>query len=157
MGELVFNDIMARMKFGFGKIAGLSVLVMGLAVGIALTQKDQDFREKAGSCPMTPQCPASDGILKYCLGGTPTFTSQTPTPRSGSNVNPVTYGYIYAESKCDIAGKRSNCGGQTFCCPSVGGVWTTDLLKCAVPMPVTTGKPAPVQNRQPVGTPVRGY
>lgn len=38
---------MTKTKFSFGKIAGLSVLVIAMAVGVALTQQNQDFREKA--------------------------------------------------------------------------------------------------------------
>lgn len=38
---------MAKVKLNFGKIIGLSILVIALAVAIALTQQNQNFREKA--------------------------------------------------------------------------------------------------------------
>ena len=146
---------MAKVHLSVGKTIGLFVLMIALAAGLVLIQKNQDFREKAGSCPMSPQCPASDGILKHCLGGPPTFTSPTSTPRPGSNVKPVTYGYVYVESKCDKAGKRSTCGSQTFCCPVAGGIWTSDLSKC--PLPTISGSAKPVRTISPIGTPVRDF
>jgi len=38
---------MAKQKLAFGKIVGLSVLVIALAVGVALTQESQNLEEKA--------------------------------------------------------------------------------------------------------------
>ena len=38
---------MARVKLNFGKIIGLSILVIALAVAIILTQQKQIFSEKA--------------------------------------------------------------------------------------------------------------
>jgi hypothetical protein len=32
--------------------------------------------------------------------------------------------------KCSREGLKASCGGKTYCCPSAGGAWTTDLTKC---------------------------
>ncbi|KKQ50434.1 MAG: hypothetical protein US68_C0005G0001, partial [Candidatus Shapirobacteria bacterium GW2011_GWE1_38_10] len=32
--------------------------------------------------------------------------------------------------KCSGVGLKASCGGKTYCCPSVGAEWTTDLSKC---------------------------
>jgi hypothetical protein len=57
------------------------------------------------------ECPGSDGILRNC------------TPPEGDGTP--------AESICDTAGRVESCGGAEYCCPSVGGTWTTDMTACS--------------------------
>lgn len=53
------------------------------------------------------QCPGSDGVLRNCTGE-------------------------MAQSLCNRSGRVEMCGGATFCCPSVGGAWTTNMAACPV-------------------------
>jgi len=34
------------------------------------------------------------------------------------------------DSTCNTVGRIESCGGASYCCPSVGGNWTTDMSKC---------------------------
>jgi hypothetical protein len=44
------------------------------------------------------------------------------------------------ENLCDTAGIALNCGGKPYCCPSVGGTWTSDMTKCPNVCPAIVGK-----------------
>ena len=68
-----------------------------------------DNNEQSQSC--TEQCPGSDGVLRNC----------TPPEADGTA----------QESLCNSAGRTESCGGATYCCPSAGGAWTTDMSACS--------------------------
>lgn len=56
------------------------------------------------------ECPSSDGILRNC---TPPEADGTPE-----------------ESICNKVGRIEACGGKSYCCPSAGGKWTTNMSAC---------------------------
>ena len=56
------------------------------------------------------QCPGADNVLRNCH----------PMESDGTSM----------ESTCNVAGRIEFCGTKSFCCPSPGGKWTTDLTKC---------------------------
>ncbi len=41
------------------------------------------------------------------------------------------------DSRCNQVGMVSACGGKDYCCPSIGGSWTTDMSKCNQPLACT--------------------
>lgn len=67
------------------------------------------------------QCPGTDGVLRNCH----------PPESDGTS----------ADSLCNKAGRTEFCGTKNFCCPVVGGKWTTDMSKCPVPTPTVTPTP----------------
>ena len=99
-----------------GAIIGIVVLALGIIAGILLVRQQQDIREKAqiASCtdPTVEQCP---------VAGSPNILRNCHPPEA--NNSPV-------ESLCDSEGKISFCGDKNYCCPSVGGSWTTDMSQC---------------------------
>jgi hypothetical protein len=51
------------------------------------------------------QCPGEDGVLRNCTGE-------------------------MAQSICNMSGRVEMCGGASFCCPTAGGAWTTNMASC---------------------------
>ena len=101
-----------------GAIIGIIVLALGIVAGILLVKQQQDIREKAEivSCvdPTVEQCP---------VAGKPDVLRNCHPPQSDNS--PV-------ESICNEEGKISFCGNKNYCCPSVGGSWTTDMSVCTL-------------------------
>jgi len=67
-------------------------------------------------CPEVEACPKSTekDLLQNC----------TPADADGTSKD-----YL---CNADMVGKRGQCGGKEYCCPSAGGAWTTDMAKCPV-------------------------
>lgn len=85
------------------------------------------------------QCPGTDGVLRNCH----------PPESDGSS----------ADSICNTRGRVESCGGKSFCCPTVGAKWTTDMTKCPsaktpTPSPKPTIKPTPTATPVVYPTPV---
>ena len=74
-------------------------------------------------CPGTQACPDSTGkVLRDCKNPDSDGTSR--------------------DAICSKAGQKDSCGGKEYCCPSAGGVWTTDMTKCPTSKCVQcSGKP----------------
>lgn len=56
----------------------------------------------------------------------------------------------YDEQLCNLAGRSEVCGGVNYCCPSVGGNWTTDMTACGT---TPTATPTPTNTPVPTATP----
>jgi hypothetical protein len=97
-------------------------LILSVVAGVLLVRQQQNIQEKAAAsqCPAAEACPAAgnSNLLRNCH------------PPEGDN-SP-------AESLCNKVGKQETCGTRQFCCPAVGGAWTTDLTACATPAPTPT-------------------
>lgn len=97
-------------------------LAGAIFLGVTLVKQNQDVRERAaGNCDNPAsivQCPRSDGNLVSC------------TPPDANNNAQI--------STCNSAGRVEDCGGSTFCCPSAGSAWTTNMTACAVATPSPT-------------------
>ena len=114
-----------------GVIIGVLVVVLlglGIFFGVRLVQQNQEIREKAevASCPGAEACPAAGqpNLLRNC---TPPEVDNSP-----------------AESLCNTVGRIESCGGTQYCCPTVGGSWTTNMVACqASPTPTATATVAP--------------
>lgn len=124
-----FEVVTSGKKKQFGKkgvmIGVLVVVLLGLGIffGVRLVQQNQEVREKAAvaSCPGAEECPAAGqpNLLRNC---TPPEVDNSP-----------------AESLCNTLGRIEPCGGVEYCCPAVGGAWTTDMTACqASPTPTAT-------------------
>lgn len=101
------------------KIAGivLAVLIIGVVVALILFKNNQDTRKAASAC--VEECPASGGtLLRNCH-----------PPESPGNST---------DSLCNQAGRIEPCGGNNYCCPSAGGVWTRNMTACAIATPTVT-------------------
>lgn len=85
----------------------------------------------------TEQCPGSDGVLRNC----------TPPESDGTS----------EDSLCNAAGRVESCGGEQYCCPAVGGTWTTDMSTCAAEactqLTFTVESPSPSPSGSPTSTP----
>ncbi len=111
-----------------GAIIGVFVLVIGVGAGIYLVDQNQNINEKAanyGRCNEAgaEACPGSDGVLRNCH---PPEADNTPVL-----------------SLCNEKGRIEFCGTRNYCCPSVGGTWTSNMTACATPTPAPTGTPSP--------------
>ncbi len=58
---------------------------------------------------------------------------------------------------CSAKGRAGKCGGQDYCCPSVGGKWSTDMSACPTPTPIKSPTPIPSITRMPTMTPYPTY
>jgi cytoskeletal protein RodZ len=116
---------------GTGVIIGVAVVVLlglGIFFGVRLVQQNQEIREKAeiASCPGAEACPAPEqpNLLRNC---TPPEVDNSPS-----------------ESLCNTVGRIESCGGVEYCCPTVGGTWTTNMTACAAsPTPTATTTATP--------------
>ena len=106
------------------------LLILGIVAGVLLVKQQQNISEKASAslCPAVQSCPVAgqSDLLRNCSPGN---ADGTPQEASCSNVGMV--------------GKISACGTQTFCCPSLGASWTTDLTLCTVASATPTPTIAP--------------
>ena len=78
---------------------------------------------KDTNCPKCVEaCPNSTekNLLQSC----------TPPDSDGTSLDTL----------CNKAGITGSCGGKTYCCPSVGGAWTSDMTKCSGVCGIIQGK-----------------
>lgn len=112
-------------------ILGFSMMVMTIPIGVAVIAQSQEIRGEAAVKKIRCQqaCPGTDGVLHSC----------TPPESDGSS----------RDSICNEVGRKEVCGGRVYCCPKVGGKWTSELSKCqAIPSPKPTHTPTPVICKQ---------
>ncbi|MCX6705020.1 MAG: hypothetical protein NT162_01640 [Candidatus Woesebacteria bacterium] len=111
-------------------------LILGVVAGVLLVKQQQNISEKASGsiCPAAAACPVSGQptLLRNCNSGN---TNGTPQEISCSNIGNV--------------GQISACGTLSFCCPSLGASWTTDLTLCTV----ATASPTPTATVFATATP----
>lgn len=101
-------------------IIGIVVLSIGIIAGIVLVRQNQNINEEAaGNCdnPATiVQCPRSDGAIVTC---------NPPDQNNNAQIQ-----------LCNRVGRIEMCGVgssvRQYCCPAIGGTWTTDMTACAV-------------------------
>lgn len=123
-----------------GIIIGITIvvfLVLSVVAGVLLVRQQQNIQEKAAItlCPGIEACPVpgQPNLLKSCH----------PVETDGSAT----------ESLCDRVGRVETCGvaNTQYCCPKVGGSWTTNMSACAAsPTPTATASPTPTPT--PTGT-----
>jgi hypothetical protein len=120
-----------------GIIVSVSIvvfLILSIVAGVLLVRQQQNVQEKAAAT-CSEQC--SGTLLKSCH----------PSDSDGTA----------NESLCNLAGRVETCGPATtkYCCPSAGGVWTTDMTACATPTPTATatGTPTATPTSTPTPTP----
>lgn len=124
-------------------IAIVVFLVLGVVAGVLLVRQQQNISEKAAGsvCPAAEACPVSGqrDLIKNC---NPANADGTPQEVSCSNIGNV--------------GQISVCGPGSFCCPSLGASWTTDLTLCqaatASPSPTATATSTPLESATPTST-----
>jgi len=90
-------------------------------------RQQQNVQEKAAAqvCPGAQACPYSKD---------PTHLFNCTPPESDNSPD---------DQVCNTAGRIGSCGGQQFCCPAAGSVWTTNMTACAVATPTPTPTPTP--------------
>lgn len=127
-----------------GIIIGITIVVflaLSVVAGVLLVRQQQNIQEKATStkCPGAEACPApgQPNLLLSCH----------PAEPNGGITN----------SLCTYAGRVETCGVNytKYCCPSVGGSWTTNMSACATsPTPTATVAPTitPTPTPTPTGT-----
>lgn len=99
-------------------ICSLIVLVISLIVTVALSQQNQDIREKAANIPKKSLCP----IAQAC-----------PVAKNRNllrNCNPPEADGTPRDSFCNVAGRIEQCGNKKYCCPKAGRSWTTNMKNC---------------------------
>lgn len=111
-------------------------LILSVVAGVLLVRQRQNIQEKAAvsQCPAIEACPVSGqpNLLKNCH----------PAETDGSA----------AESLCNAIGRVATCGaaGTQYCCPTVGGAWTTDMTVCnSLAQAAVTPTPTPVPTPTP--------
>lgn len=87
----------------------ISIKISG-RLAVAPTSPSQS--RAAMTCPSAEACPYSKN---------PNLLINCTPPESGNNP---------AESLCSSVGRKEDCGGRSYCCPSAGGSWTTDMTAC---------------------------
>jgi len=106
-------------------IIGIVVLALGVIAGIILVRQQQNISEKAaGNCDnpnSIVQCPRSDGALVSC---------HPPDANGNAQI-----------SLCNSSGRIEVCGGRNYCCPTAGGLWTSNMDACAVATASPTAVP----------------
>lgn len=116
-------------------------LLLSVVAGVLLVRNNQNVQEKAAStgnsCPGAQACPVSGqtNLLRNC---TPPEADNSPT-----------------ESLCNRVGRVESCGGKEYCCPTVGGTWTTNMTACTVvatPTPTPTTTPTATSTATPAGS-----
>ena len=116
-------------------------LILGIVAGVVLVQQQQNISKKAQAnlCPGAAACPVlgQPTLLRNCNPGN---SDGTPQEISCSNIGNV--------------GQMSTCGAQSFCCPSLGASWTTDLTLCAVATPTPAVTMTPFATATPSSTPI---
>lgn len=139
----VITPVKSGKKSKTGLIVG-AIIVLFLAVsipaGVYLVKQQQSIKEKAQSalqCPAAEACPVAGepALLKSCYSAT---TGDAPQEISCSTIANVK--------------TTALCGGKTYCCPSLGAAWTTDVSLCASPVPTATATTSPTDLPTPTGT-----
>lgn len=122
-------------------IGALIVLFLAISIpaGVYLVKQQQNLREKAQEalvCPAAEACPVAGepALLRSCNS---VATGEAPQDISCSTIVNV--------------GTTAVCGGTTFCCPSLGAAWTTDITLCAV-TPSPTASPTESLSPSPTVT-----
>lgn len=107
-------------------LGGVAFLLLSLFVGLILVKQPQNIAEKAAypACPGGEQCPMV-GYPNHLL---------SCHPADGTSPN---------DNLCNEKGRIETCGVNftKYCCPSVGGSWTTNMSAC--PSPPTSPPTAP--------------
>lgn len=102
-------------------------LLLSLWVGLVLVGQPQNIIKKAAYpvCPGGEQCP---------MVGYPNHLLSCHPPDGTSP----------SDSLCNSVGRVETCGANytKYCCPTVGGNWTTDMTACPLP-------PTPIPTPQP--------
>ena len=107
-----------------------------------MVRQQQNISEKAQEalCPAAEACPVSGqpDLLRNCSS---VNEGDSPQEVSCSNIGNV--------------GQTAQCGTLSFCCPSLGASWTTDIMLCMTPTPtpVPTPTPTPTPTETPSATP----
>ncbi len=103
-------------------------LILAVVAGVLLVRQQQNIQEKASGslCPAAAACPVSGqpDLLRSC-----NIVNADGTPQEVSCSNTGNVGQI------------SPCGPLSFCCPSLGASWTTDLTLCTLPSPTPIATP----------------
>lgn len=109
-------------------IGAIVVLFLAISIpaGVYLVKQQQDIKEKAQEalvCPAAEACPVAGDptLLKSCYS---VVVGASPEEYSCSTIANV--------------GTTVLCGSTSYCCPSLGASWTTNLTLCAVPTPTPT-------------------
>ncbi len=114
-------------------------LIVGVVAGVLLVKQQQNISEKAQAalCPAAGACPVSGqpDLLRNC---NPANSDGTPQEVSCSNVGNVK--------------QISSCGTLSYCCPSLGASWTTDLTLCATATATPTLSPTPFPTETPTSS-----
>lgn len=136
----VITPVRSNKKNKTGLIIGaviVTFLAISIPAGVYLVKQQQNIKEKAQSalvCPAAEACPVTGepALLKSCYSAT---TGDSPQEISCTTIANV--------------GTTTICGGRTYCCPSLGSSWTTNITLCASPNPTVTpsvipsGTPSP--------------
>lgn len=109
-------------------IVAVVFLALSIVAGVLLVKNQQNISEKASTasvCPGAEACPVAgqSSLLRSCNS---VGTGGTPREISCSTLSMV--------------GTISICGAYSYCCPSLGASWTTDLTLCSSPTPTSTVK-----------------
>lgn len=123
-------------------IGALIVLFLAISIpaGVYLVKQQQNIREKAQEalvCPAAEACPVAGepALLRSCNS---TTNGDAPQDISCSTIANV--------------GTTVTCGTVTYCCPSLGAAWTTDITLCAVVTPSPTASPTESPSPSPTAT-----
>lgn len=120
-------------------IAIVLFLIGGVVAGVLLVRQQQNIQEKAQAalCPGALACPVAGqpDLLRSCNSPN---ADGTPRETSCSNVGNV--------------GLTVTCGTLSYCCPSLGASWTTDLTLCTAPTPTPTLTATPTATVTPTAT-----
>ena len=115
-------------------------LILGVFAGVLLVRQQQNISEKAQEalCPAAEACPVSGqpDLLRNCSS---VNEGDSPQEVSCSNIGNV--------------GQTAQCGTLSFCCPSLGASWTTDIMLCMTPTPTPVPTPTPTPTETPSATP----
>jgi hypothetical protein len=114
-------------------------LILGVFAGVLLVKQQQTIQEKAAAsvCPVAQSCPVS---------GQPSLLRNCNTPNADGSPQ---------ELSCLASGnvgQISACGPQSYCCPSLGASWTTDLTLCTTPSPTPIVTPTPFATETPTAS-----
>lgn len=131
-----------------GSLIGV-FLVLSVVAGVLLVKQQQTLTPQAAAntCPGAEACPYTgsgypsgyDLMNCHVNGGSTGESDKSPQ-----------------ESLCNTAGRVEVCGPSltNYCCPKVGGVWTTDMTACNVnPTPTPTVAPTATPTLTPTPTP----
>ena len=106
-------------------------LILGVIAGVLLVKQQQNIQEKAAGsvCPNAQACPVvgQPDLLRNCNPANADGTPQEISCLTSGNVGQVVV-----------------CGPQSYCCPSLGASWTSDLTLCSTPSPTPTATDTPL-------------